>query len=145
MQLFPVIMFHIYLSQQLLFSKQCLSTINKANASNRTSWWLLFNLNIYITAANTAITWNKTPTKHILKKWYVSVGGREKEDAFLLITHAVFRVIIVSWRSMHCISLCVINRVLTSQAHWNSILIGIGVNESIVDTYTKPSSILSAL
>lgn len=62
MQLFPIIMFHIYLSQQLLFSKQQISTINKANASNGTSWWLLFNLNIYIVAANTAITWKIKPT-----------------------------------------------------------------------------------
>lgn len=46
---------------------------------------------------------------------------------------------------MHYIFLYVINRVLTFEAHWNSILIGTGVSESVIDTYTKSRGILSAL
>lgn len=51
---------------------------------------------------------------------------------FFSLLIAVFRMIIVSWRSMHYVFLCVINGVLTFQANWNSILIGIGVSKSII-------------
>lgn len=46
---------------------------------------------------------------------------------------------------MQYIFLCVINGVLTFQAHWNFILIRIGVSESIIDTYTKSRGMLRAL